>query len=84
MSFKTEGSHENFLANVCIAFKPAESVRMVEMKFRHFSLPLNVENFTDIRQSKFGSKYLEIMQNPVFDEICTFVEGIIGNYRCKV
>ena len=50
---------------------------MVQHSWRHCSLMLNVENFTDTRQSKFGPLYSGTMQNPVFDEVYAPLDGRI-------
>jgi outer membrane receptor for ferrienterochelin and colicins len=56
---------------------------MAEKSFGHFSLLLNVENFTDTRQSKFGPLYTGTAQNPVFSEIYASLEGIVGNISLR-
>lgn len=56
---------------------------MVEKTFRHFSILLNIENFTDTRQSKYGSLYTGTLQHPVFNEIFAPLEGIVGNLSLK-
>lgn len=52
---------------------------MVEKRFGHFSVLANLENFTDQRQSRFGSLYSGTEQHPVFGEIYAPLEGIVGN-----
>jgi iron complex outermembrane receptor protein len=56
---------------------------MAEKKFGHFSLLMNVENFTDTRQSRFGPLYTGTMQNPVFNEIYASLEGAVGNIAIR-
>jgi len=48
---------------------------MVQKSWGHCSLLLNVENFTDIRQSHFGPLHSGTMQNPVFDEVYAPLDG---------
>ena len=55
-----------------------------EYKFRHFSLFLNFENFTDTRQSRWGSLYTGTIQNPQFKEVYTPTEGFIFNGGFKI
>ena len=50
---------------------------MVQRSWGHCSLMLNLENFTDTRQSKFGPLYTSTMQNPVFDEVYAPLDGRI-------
>jgi outer membrane receptor for ferrienterochelin and colicins len=56
---------------------------MAEKSFGRFSMLLNVENFTDTRQSRFGPLYAGTAQNPVFNEIYAPLEGIVGNIALR-
>jgi len=56
---------------------------MVEKILHHFSLLLNLENFTDTRQSRFGPLYSGTIQHPVFNEIYAPLDGIVGNISVK-
>ena len=57
---------------------------MVEKIFRKFSLFLNLENFTDTRQSRYKSVVNGSHLNPTFDEIWTHTEGFVINGGLKV
>ncbi|TDW96717.1 TonB-dependent receptor [Dinghuibacter silviterrae] len=48
---------------------------MVQHTWGHCSLMLNVENFLDTRQSKFGPLFTGTMQNPVFQEVYAPIDG---------
>ncbi|HEY4285955.1 MAG TPA: TonB-dependent receptor [Puia sp.] len=50
---------------------------MVQYTLDHCALLLNLENFTDTRQSKFGPLFTGTPQNPVFNEIYAPLEGRI-------
>lgn len=56
---------------------------MVEKIVHHFSVLLNLENFTDTRQSRFGPLYSGTIQHPVFNEIYGPLDGIVGNISVK-
>ena len=55
-----------------------------EYKFKHFSLFINFENFTDIRQSRWDNLYTGTIQNPSFKEVYTPTEGFIFNGGFKI
>ncbi len=55
-----------------------------EYKFKHFSLFINFENFTDTRQSRWESLYTGSIQNPFFAEVYTPIEGFIFNGGFKI
>jgi outer membrane receptor for ferrienterochelin and colicins len=57
---------------------------MAEKPFRHFSLFINFENFTDTRQSRFKPVANGPHQTPVFDDIWTHTEGFVVNGGIKV
>ena len=55
-----------------------------EKIFGKFSLFINAENITDVRQSRYGTVVFPPRQNPTFSEIYTFVEGRIFNGGIKI
>lgn len=57
---------------------------MSEYKFKHFSLFINFENFTDTRQSRWDNLYTGTIQNPSFKEVYTPLEGFIFNGGFKI
>ena len=57
---------------------------MSEYKFKHFSLFINFENFTDTRQSRWYNLYTGTIQNPSFKEVYTPTEGFIFNGGFKI
>lgn len=56
----------------------------VERKWKHFSLFLNTENFTDVRQSRFEPAYTGSLQNPQFADIWAPTDGFIYNGGFKL
>lgn len=56
---------------------------MAEKLWESFSLFVNFENFTDTRQTKFGSIYSGSISNPVFNDIYAPVEGFVVNGGIK-
>ena len=50
-----------------------------ERKFDHFSLFMNAENFLDSRQTRFDPIYTGTIQNPMFKEIYSPIDGFIFN-----
>ncbi|MHB1922561.1 MAG: TonB-dependent receptor [Chitinophagaceae bacterium] len=56
---------------------------MVEKYFGNFSILVNLENFTDLRQSKFGPLFTGTIQNPVFNEIYAPLVGRVGNISLR-
>jgi outer membrane receptor for ferrienterochelin and colicins len=56
---------------------------MAEKEFGHFSVLVNIENFTDTRQSKFGPLFTGTIQNPVFNEIYAPLDGRVGNIALR-
>ena len=57
---------------------------MAEKIFKKFSLFLNLENFTDTRQSKYKNVVNGSHVNPTFDEIWTHTEGFAANGGIKL
>ena len=55
-----------------------------EKKWKHFSLFVNVENYTDTRQTRFGSIYTGTVTNPQFNQIYAPLDGIIFNGGIKI
>ena len=62
----------------------AEFGLFAEKIFGKFSLFINAENITDVRQSRFGQVVFPPHQNPVFSEIYTHTEGRIFNGGIKI
>ncbi|MDR3193762.1 MAG: TonB-dependent receptor [Tannerella sp.] len=57
---------------------------MVERIWEHFSLYANFENFTDTRQTRFGSIYSGSMTSPVFKDIYAPLDGFVVNIGLKL
>ena len=57
---------------------------MAEKLWEKLSLYINFENFTDTRQTKFGSIYTGTLDNPVFKDIYAPVEGFVVNGGIKI
>ena len=55
-----------------------------EWKFKHFSLFVNAENFTNVRQTRYESIYTGSLQNPQFKEIWSPTDGFIFNGGFKI
>ncbi len=57
---------------------------MIEKLFEKFSLFINLENFTDTRQSRYKSVVNGSHLQPSFDEIWTHTEGFVANGGIKI
>ena len=57
---------------------------MAEKLWEKFSVYVNFENFTDTRQTKFGTIYLGSIDNPVFKDIYAPLDGFVVNGGIKV
>ncbi|RCH54986.1 TonB-dependent receptor [Mucilaginibacter hurinus] len=57
---------------------------MVEKLWNRFSVFINFENFTDTRQTKFGSIYTGSASAPVFRDIYAPLDGFVVNGGIKV
>ena len=57
---------------------------MMEKIWEDFSIFLNFENFTDTRQSRFGSIYTGSISNPKFRDIYAPVDGFVVNGGIKL
>lgn len=57
---------------------------MVEKIWEHFSIYANFENFTDTRQTKFGSIYTGTVTNPLFKDIYAPLDGFVVNAGIKI
>ncbi|MBR5661875.1 MAG: TonB-dependent receptor [Bacteroidales bacterium] len=57
---------------------------MAEKFWEHLSLFVNFENFTDSRQTRFGSIYSGSVSNPVFSEIYAPLDGFVMNGGVKI
>ncbi|RYF86180.1 MAG: TonB-dependent receptor, partial [Chitinophagaceae bacterium] len=62
----------------------AELGFMAEKIFNKFSLFINFENFTDVRQSRYKNVVSGSHANPSFDEIWTHTEGFVFNGGIKL
>jgi len=52
---------------------------VAERQWEHFSLYINFENMTNVRQTKFESIYTGTITNPVFKDIYAPLEGFVVN-----
>ncbi|REA60157.1 TonB-dependent receptor [Dyadobacter luteus] len=57
---------------------------MAERIWEKFSLFINFENFTDTRQTRFGSIYNGTVTNPVFKDIYAPLDGFVINGGIKL
>lgn len=57
---------------------------MAEKLWKRFSLFINFENLTDIRQAKFGSIYTGTITHPVFKDIYAPLDGFVMNGGIKL
>jgi len=57
---------------------------MAEKISKNFSLFVNFENFTDVRQTRFNSIYTGPANNPVFKDIYAPVDGFVVNGGFKI
>ncbi|NWL02573.1 hypothetical protein DM790_17250 [Flavobacterium collinsii] len=57
---------------------------MAERLWENFSVYANFENFTDTRQTKFGSIYSGTISNPVFKDIYAPLDGFVVNAGIKI
>ena len=55
-----------------------------ERQYKHFSLFVNFENFTDIRQTRYESIYTGTLRNPQFKQIWAPTDGFIFNGGFKI
>ena len=55
-----------------------------EKSFGKFSLFVNAENITDVRQGKYGPVVLPPLTNPTFAEVYTHLEGRVFNGGIKI
>ena len=56
---------------------------MIEKLWEKFSIFINFENFTNVRQTKFGSIYTGNITKPVFRDIYAPLDGFIVNGGIK-
>lgn len=77
-------SGKQFLSNGFRTKDFAEFGLFAEKTFGKFSLFLNAENLTDVRQSNFGQVVFPSHQSPTFAEIYTHTEGRIFNGGIKI
>ncbi|OAV69544.1 Colicin I receptor precursor [Bacteroidales bacterium Barb6XT] len=57
---------------------------MVEKIWERFSVYANFENYTDTRQTKFGSIYTGTTTNPVFKDIYAPLDGFVASLGLKI
>ncbi len=57
---------------------------MMEKFWKHFSIFINFENFTDTRQTKFDTIYTGTITHPVFRDIYAPVDGFVVNGGLKI
>jgi iron complex outermembrane receptor protein len=57
---------------------------LAEKLWEHFSIFINFENFTDVRQTKFGSIYTGNITNPRFKDIYAPLDGFVINGGIKI
>ena len=57
---------------------------MAERIWKHFSIYVNCENLTDVRQTRFGSIYTGTITNPVFKDIYAPLDGFVVNAGIKI
>lgn len=57
---------------------------MAEKLWERFSIFVNLENFTDTRQTKFGSIYTGTANDPVFKDIYAPLDGFVINGGIKI
>jgi outer membrane receptor for ferrienterochelin and colicins len=57
---------------------------MIEKIWDHFSIFVNFENFTDVRQTKFDTIYTGTITNPLFGDIYAPVDGFVLNGGFKI
>jgi iron complex outermembrane receptor protein len=57
---------------------------MGEKTWKHFSIFLNFENFTDTRQTKFDTIYTGSINSPIFRDVYAPVDGFVINGGVKI
>ncbi len=57
---------------------------VVERMWKHFALFANVENFTNVRQTKYGSLRSQPYNTPQLTEVWAPLDGIVFNWGFKV
>jgi outer membrane receptor for ferrienterochelin and colicin len=57
---------------------------MIEKLWENFSVYCNFENYTDTRQTNFGSIYTGTISNPVFKDIYAPLDGFVVNAGIKI
>lgn len=57
---------------------------MGEKSWKRFSIFVNLENFTDTRQTKFDTIYTGNITNPTFRDIYAPVDGFVVNGGLKI
>jgi iron complex outermembrane receptor protein len=57
---------------------------MIERIWEHLSVFINFENFTDTRQTRFGTVYTGTVTSPVFKDIYAPLDGFVANAGIKL
>jgi outer membrane receptor for ferrienterochelin and colicins len=57
---------------------------MAEKLWKHFSIFINFENITDVRQTKFDNIYTGTINNPTFKDIYAPLDGFVVNGGVKI
>jgi len=57
---------------------------MAEKLWKHYSLFINFENFTDTRQTRFDTIYTGSVTHPVFRDIYAPLDGFVINGGLKL
>jgi iron complex outermembrane receptor protein len=57
---------------------------MIEKLWKHFSIYANFENFTDTRQTRFGSIYTGTPATPGFTDIYAPLDGFVASIGVKI
>lgn len=84
IGFETYFSDHQYLSTGAVTPQFWEMGLMAEKTWGHFSFFANFENFTDVRQSRFGPTVLGTHTAPSFPEIYTHTEGFIANAGLKI
>jgi len=57
---------------------------LIEKMWKHINVFLNIENITNVRQSKWGALYSGSMTHPVFKEVYAPLEGRVANVGIQI
>ncbi|WP_161971700.1 TonB-dependent receptor plug domain-containing protein [Flavobacterium silvisoli] len=56
---------------------------MLQYKWSHFTMVLNIENLFDFKQSNYGKIYSGTIDNPKFDKLWAPIDGRVFNFSIK-